>query len=94
MISLPSKQPTLCVTVPVRKKRRISYLSSVAVEEEATPRPFIAPRCLLFQQSPPRLARQRLVLVAAATAAVAAEESTPPPSPVEEGNKATPLLFA
>ena len=28
MISLPSKQPTLCVTVPVRKKRRISYLSS------------------------------------------------------------------
>jgi len=68
MISLPSKQPTLCVTVPVRKKRRISYLSSVAVAEEASSPP---PRRLLFQQSPPRSARRRLV-VAAATV-----ESTP-----------------
>ena len=46
MISLPSKQPTLCMTVPVRKKRRISYVSSQSSGSTASagPVPIFTPK--------------------------------------------------
>ena len=81
MIPLPSEQSILFLTVPVQKKRRISYDDddTDTDSDNNTDTATATPRRLLFQQSPPRLPRRRPVLVAAvaATATVATEEYKP-----------------
>ena len=70
MIPLPSKQSILFQTVPVQKKRRISYDDTDTDSDNNTDTATATPRRLLFQQSPPRLPCRRPVLVTT-------EESTP-----------------
>ena len=70
MIPLPSEQSILFLTVPVQKKRRISYDDTDTDSDNNTDTATATPRRLLFQQSPPRLPCRRPVLVTT-------EESTP-----------------